>query len=566
MTGRGKLRTYLGIAPGVGKTYAMLRDARDRRRAGVDTVVAQWERHGRPATAAQLDDLEVIPARTVVYRNTSFAELDVGAVLARRPQLAVVDEFAHANVPGDRHAKRWQDIDELLASGIDVYTTLNVGNIQSLGQAVSRMTGVRAAEPVPDAFVRSGEVKLVDLNPAALRHRLAQGLVVPGEQVDAALSNYFRFANLAALRELARLWLDDSVPDPVAAYAAAHGIREMVRASVIVVGLQGSPADGWLIRYAANLARLSDARLQAVHVGALDNLDPATERLEKDRSLLGELGGTLLEVRAGDPASGLLEAAREAGACQLVIGSRHRWRLSRLLNGSTVTEQVLRAAGDLPVQVVNVGRPDKTSREWRRQIALPASAGPLAAQPGDIPVGGTAYGGSAVLHDHPPPPPAVHPVERESLGPAGDVEDRSLIEWNEVWVAPHEAHPVAIGDDRDGVAGEQRAATLRSGRPVQHGRAIEVAADPGERHPRYWLRLVIEQLDARRRPLDPLVVCARDEDASAERVSEFDIGGVEMRVRHADGANPAELGDPSPGRIVQQRGAVPQHVALRGAY
>jgi nucleotide-binding universal stress UspA family protein len=566
MTGRGKLRTYLGIAPGVGKTYAMLRDARDRRRAGVDTVVAQWERHGRPATAAQLDDLEVIPARTVVYRNTSFAELDVGAVLARRPQLAVVDEFAHANVPGDRHAKRWQDIDELLASGIDVYTTLNVGNIQSLGQAVSRMTGVRAAEPVPDAFVRSGEVKLVDLNPAALRHRLAQGLVVPGEQVDAALSNYFRFANLAALRELARLWLDDSVPDPVAAYAAAHGIREMVRASVIVVGLQGSPADGWLIRYAANLARLSDARLQAVHVGALDNLDPATERLEKDRSLLGELGGTLLEVRAGDPASGLLEAAREAGACQLVIGSRHRWRLSRLLNGSTVTEQVLRAAGDLPVQVVNVGRPDKTSREWRRQIALPASAGPLAAQPGDIPVGGTAYGGSAVLHDHPPPPPAVHPVERESLGPAGDVEDRSLIEWNEVWVAPHEAHPVAIGDDRDGVAGEQRAATLRSGRPVQHGRAIEVAADPGERQPRYWLRLVIEQLDARRRPLDPLVVCARDEDASAERVSEFDIGGVEMRVRHADGANPAELGDPSPGRIVQQRGAVPQHVALRGAY
>ena len=188
-TGRGKLRTYLGITPGVGKTYAMLRDARARRRAGVDTVVAQWERHGRPETAAQLDDLEVIPARTVAYRNASFAELDVGAVLARRPQLAVVDEFAHANLPGDRHAKRWQDIDELLASGIDVYTTLNVGNIESLGQAVSRITGVRRAEPVPDPFVRSGEVKLVDLTPAALRHRLAQGLVVPGEQVDTALLN-----------------------------------------------------------------------------------------------------------------------------------------------------------------------------------------------------------------------------------------------------------------------------------------------------------------------------------------------------------------------------------------
>ncbi|MGD0705307.1 MAG: universal stress protein [Trebonia sp.] len=372
-TGRGKLRTYLGIAPGVGKTYAMLRDARDRRRAGVDTVVAQWERHGRSGTAAQLDDLEVLPARMVAYRDSSFAELDVGAVLARRPRLAVVDEFAHANLPGDRHAKRWQDIDELLASGIDVYTTLNVANIESLGQAVSRITGVRPAEPVPDAFARSGEVKLVDLTPAALRHRLAQGLVVPGEQVDTALSNYFRFANLAALRELARLWLDDSVPDAVTAYAAAHGIREMVRASAIVVGLQGSPADEWLIRYAANLAGLSDARLQAVHVRALDNLDPATERLEKDRRLLGELGGTLLEVRSGDPASGLIEAARDAGACQLVIGSRHRWRLSRLLNGSTVTDQVLRAAGDLPVQVVNVGRPDKTSREWRRRHITPGS-------------------------------------------------------------------------------------------------------------------------------------------------------------------------------------------------
>jgi two-component system sensor histidine kinase KdpD len=375
LAGRGKLRIYLGIAPGVGKTYAMLRDARARRRAGVDTVVAQWERHGRPGTAAQLDDLEVLPARTVTYRDASFAELDARAVLARRPQLAVVDELAHANLPGERHAKRWQDVDDLLASGIDVYTTLNVANIESLGQAVARITGVRPAEPVPDAFVRSGEVKLVDLTPAALRRRLAQGLVVPGDQVDAALSNYVRFANLAALRELAQLWLDDSVPDPVAAYAAAHGIREQVQASVIMVGLEGSPADEWLIRYAARLAGLSDARLQAVYVRAVDLLDqPPAERLDKDRRLLGELGGTLLEVRADDPASGLLQAARQAGACQLVIGSRRRSHWSRLLSGSTVADQVVRAAGDLPVQVVNVGRPDQASREWRDQHITPGSA------------------------------------------------------------------------------------------------------------------------------------------------------------------------------------------------
>ncbi len=358
LAGRGKLRTYLGIAPGVGKTYAMLRDARARRRGGAETVVAQWERHGRPGTAAQLDDLEVLPARTVTYRDTSFAELDVGAVLARRPHLALVDELAHANLPGEGHAQRWQDINDLLASGIDVYTTVNVANIESLGQAVSRITGVRPAEPVPDAFVRSGEVKLVDLTPSALRHRLAQGLVVPGDQVDTALANYFRFANLAALRELAQLWLDESVPDPVTAYAAAHGIREQVQATVIMVGLEGSPADEWLIRYAARLAALSDARLQAVYVRAIDNLDqPPAERLEKDRRLLGELGGTLLEVRASDPASGLIQAAREVGACQLVIGSRRRSHWSRLLSGSTVADQVLRAAGELSVQVVNVGRP-----------------------------------------------------------------------------------------------------------------------------------------------------------------------------------------------------------------
>jgi two-component system, OmpR family, sensor histidine kinase KdpD len=366
LAGPGRLRTYLGIAPGVGKTYAMLRSGRAQRRSGVDVVVAYREGHGRAATADQLADLEVLPTRTITYRGASFTELDVSAVLDRRPGLALVDELAHANLPGERHAKRWQDVRELLANGIDVYTTLNVANIESLSALVSRITGVNPAEPVPDAFVRAGEIKLVDLAPAALRRRLAQGLVVPQERVDAALSSYFRFANLAALRELPQLWLDETVPDPVTAFLAAHGVSEPVRASVIVVGLAGSPADEWLIRYAAHLAGLSDARLQGVHVRDIDNLGrPPKARLEQDRRLLSELHGTLVEVRAGDVASGLIRAARQARACQLVIGSRRRSHWSRLLNGSTVADEVLRAAGDLPVQVVNVGRPDKTSHEWR---------------------------------------------------------------------------------------------------------------------------------------------------------------------------------------------------------
>jgi two-component system, OmpR family, sensor histidine kinase KdpD len=201
----------------------------------------------------------VPPARSVTYRGASFAELDVAAILDRRPELAVVDELAHANLPGEGHARRWQDVDELLASAIDVYTTLNVANLESLGQVVSRITGVHPAEPAPDALVRAGEITLVDLAPSALRHRLAQGLVFPQERVDAALSSYFLFANLAALQELTHLWLDDSVPDPGSCVHRGPRRQRAGAGLVIMVGLAGSPADEWLIRYAAHLAGLSGA-------------------------------------------------------------------------------------------------------------------------------------------------------------------------------------------------------------------------------------------------------------------------------------------------------------------
>jgi two-component system, OmpR family, sensor histidine kinase KdpD len=364
---QGRLRTYLGIAPGVGKSYAMLRDGRAQCRDGVDVVLAYWERHGRAATAAQVDGLEVLTG-TASYRGVSMAELDIAAVLDRHPGLALVDELAHANLPGARHRKRWQDVGQLLDCGIDVYTTLNVTNIESLGRLVSRITGVPAAEPVPDAFVRAGHVQLVDLAPGALRRRLAQGLVFPADQADAALSHYFRFANLAALRELAQLWLDDSVPDAAAAFLAGHGDCEPVDVAVIVIGLVGSPADEWLIRYAAQLAELSGARLHGVHVRPLDNMDGAARaQLTADRRLLRELHGEFSDVKASDPASGLVRAARQARAGQLVIGAR-RSRVPRLLTGSTVGDQVLRIAGDLPVQVVNVGRPDDTSGHWHRKV------------------------------------------------------------------------------------------------------------------------------------------------------------------------------------------------------
>ncbi len=381
---RGQLRTYLGIAPGVGKTYAMLRDGRAQRRSGVDVVLAFWERHGREGTAAQVDDLEILTG-TVSYRGASMEELDVAAVLDRRPALALVDELAHANLPGVRHSKRWQDVDELLDSGIDVYTTLNVTNIESLGSLVSRITGVRASEPVPDAFVRAGEVQLIDLAPAALRRRLAQGLVFAAEQADAALEHYFRFANLAALRELAQLWLDDSVLDPAMAFVAAHPKCESTDVADIVTGLAGSPADEWLIRYAARLAELSGARLHGVHVRPLDNMDQSAvrTRLTADRRLLKQLHGEFSEVKASDPASGLIRAALAAGPdAQLLVGSRRRSHLSRLLTGTTVADQVMRMSGDLPVQVVNVGQPDSASGHWGHNTSTKKGKHKQAVPPG----------------------------------------------------------------------------------------------------------------------------------------------------------------------------------------
>jgi two-component system sensor histidine kinase KdpD len=219
---------------------------------------------------------------------------------------------------------------------------------------------VHPAEPVPDEFVRSGEIRVVDLEPAALRRRLEQGLVFPKERADAALSNYFRYANLASLRELTQLWLDDDVDDPRGTFVARHRKRPAHIPQVVVVGLDASADDEWLTRYAAELAEVSSAKLIGVHVrGENSQSRKQAAQLEADNKLLEQLGATFREIRAHDVAVGLIGEAQNAGATQLVVGSRGRSRWSRLLRGSTVGE-VIGLAGDLPVQVVNVGRSDKS--------------------------------------------------------------------------------------------------------------------------------------------------------------------------------------------------------------
>jgi len=277
---RGELRIYLGAAPGVGKTFAMLGEARRRLDRGTDVVVGLVETHAREKTAELLDGLEIVPRRHTGHRGREFDEMDLDAVLARAPEVAVVDELAHTNVPGSRNDKRWQDVEELLEAGIDVLSTVNVQHLQSLNDVVERITGVTQQETVPDEVVRRAEqLELVDITPEALRRRLAHGNVYGAEKVDAALGNYFRHGNITALRELALLWVADQVDVALQRYRAEQRITDTWEARErVVVSITGGPESETLIRRASRIATRAGAELQVVHIlrgDGLSGLGPA---------------------------------------------------------------------------------------------------------------------------------------------------------------------------------------------------------------------------------------------------------------------------------------------------
>src|SRR5712691_767815 len=267
-TGRGQLRIYLGAAAGVGKTYAMLSEGHRRADRGSDVVVAFTETHGRPQTAALLDGLEVIPRQRISYRGGSFEEMDTDAVIARHPQIALVDELAHTNVPGSRHEKRWQDVQDLLEAGIDVISAVNIQHLESLNDVVEQITGIPQRETVPDAIVRAADqVELVDMTPEALRRRMAHGNIYASDKVDAAIGNYFRVGNLAALRELALLWMADRVDESLQDYRDRHGIAGRWETKErVLVSLTGAPNGEHLIRRAARMAMRTRGELIGVHV------------------------------------------------------------------------------------------------------------------------------------------------------------------------------------------------------------------------------------------------------------------------------------------------------------
>ncbi|MFJ8894000.1 DUF4118 domain-containing protein [Leifsonia sp. NPDC102414] len=354
---RGHLRVMLGAAPGVGKTYAMLEEGKRLQALGKDVVVAVVETHGRSATSAMLDGLEVVPRKTVEHRGIELTELDLDAVLARAPQLALVDELAHTNAPGSEHEKRWQDVDALLAAGIDVMSTVNIQHIESLNDVVEQITGAQQRETIPDAVLRrADQIEVVDLAPQALRDRLADGNVYPAARIDAALSNYFRLGNLTALRELALLWLADEVDSSLQRYRAEHGISGTWEARErVVVALTGGPEGDTLLRRGARIAaRSAGGELLALHVTSQDGLRDATPgALAAQRALVEQLGGSYHQVVGSDIPRALVEFARGENATQLVIGVSRRSRLAALLTGPGIGATVIRESGDIDVHIVS---------------------------------------------------------------------------------------------------------------------------------------------------------------------------------------------------------------------
>ncbi|MFG2113560.1 DUF4118 domain-containing protein [Streptomyces sp. NPDC048718] len=370
--GRGKLRIYLGAAPGVGKTYAMLSEGHRRVERGTDCVVAFVEHHDRPRTEVMLHGLEAVPRREIEYRGTTFPEMDIDAVLARRPVVALVDELAHTNVPGSRNPKRWQDVEELLAAGVDVIATVNIQHLESLGDVVEAITGVRQRETVPDEIVRrADQIELVDMSPQALRRRMAHGNIYKPDKVDAALSNYFRPGNLTALRELALLWTADRVDEYLRQYRGEHNIRSTWQARErIVVGLTGGPEGRTLIRRATRLAEKgAGGEVLAVYISRSDGLTSASPKeLADQRTLVEDLGGTFHHVIGDDVPSALLEFARGVNATQIVLGSSRR-RSWQYILGPGVGQTVARDSGpDLDVHIV-------THEEVAKGRGLPVARG-----------------------------------------------------------------------------------------------------------------------------------------------------------------------------------------------
>src|SRR5215813_13656738 len=352
---RGKLKIFLGAAPGVGKTYEMLQTARRHKAEGVDVVIGVVETHGRKETEALVEGLEVVPRRRVTYQGHTLNEMDIDAVLVRRPALVLVDELAHTNAPGSRHPKRYLDVEELLAAGIDVYTTVNIQHLESLNDVVAQITRVRVRETVPDRIVDAAEVEVIDLTPDDLMQRLREGKVYVPEQAERALKHYFSPGNLTALRELALRRAAQRVDEQMLNYMQEHAIAGPWAAGErLLVCVSEQPGAAQLVRYAKRVADRLRSPWTALYVET--SRDQRLSEADRDRvaqalRLAEQLGADAITIPGHRIAEDVLAYARENNATQIIIGKSTRSRLFEMMHGSVVHD-VLRWAGNISVHVI----------------------------------------------------------------------------------------------------------------------------------------------------------------------------------------------------------------------
>ena len=354
---RARLRIYIGAAPGVGKTYQMLQEAHALRASGLDVVVGVAETYGRRETEAQVKDLEIIPRRKVEYRGAVLEEMDVEAIIRRRPKVCVVDELAHTNVPGSRHTKRYEDVLELLEAGVHVMTAVNIQHLETLNDAVARATGVRVRETVPDTFLdRADEVINVDVTVEELRSRLREGKIYKPEKVEQALSNFFRKGNLSTLRELALRAVADEVGEKAATYRVREGLEPALIPERVMVCMSSNALAPRVLRTGARIAGRLGSRWYAVYVETPQEKPDRikardAEALQENIRLAESLGATVVRVRAERPAEGLIAFAQREGVTHVIFGQSARSRWELIWRGSTL-DRFLSAVPDAAVQVV----------------------------------------------------------------------------------------------------------------------------------------------------------------------------------------------------------------------
>ena len=354
----GQFRIYLGAVAGVGKTYAMLNEAQRRRRRGADIVIGFVECHQRVHTEELLEGFEIVPRKVVHYRGARFEEMDLDAVLARQPAVALVDELAHTNVPGSGpHEKRWQDVLDLLDAGIAVITTVNIQHLESLADAVERITGVAVRERVPDWVVRKADqIELVDSSPEQLRRRMLHGNIYPREKIPEALTHFFRTENLTALRELALRFLADETEEELLEYLQRHAVPELWETTErIMVGVTGAPGSDAVMRRAARIAQRVKAELDVVHIVSSDASSGGRAHLDDLRRLAADLGAHWHELRADDAVQAMLDLAQAQQTTQIVLGSSRRSRWHELTKGNFL-RRIVREASDRDVDVHIIAR------------------------------------------------------------------------------------------------------------------------------------------------------------------------------------------------------------------